>query len=249
MIIENQRLAELLKTKSTFDHKTVAASVIYSDSTGAERVITIDKGSDDGVVPERHRPVPGGALCGQVHGGRPQLRHGAAAQRHPLRWSSAGTSARAPRARSRATCRRPWTWSTCPPPRTSPSGDTVVTAGGFGKELRVAVPQGHRHRHASSRSTRTRRASSPRPSSSPPPTSTRWSRCWSSPTSCRRPLPGATPAPNLRAVAGPERDARDRPRSRRRHPSASGSAIATHAHHPRIGTSTRVLPASRAGSH
>ena len=34
LIIENQRQAELLKTKSAFDHKTVAAAVVYSDASG-----------------------------------------------------------------------------------------------------------------------------------------------------------------------------------------------------------------------
>ena len=66
MIIENQRLAALLKLKSSFDHKTVAATVIYSDSTGAERVITIDKGGDAGIVLGATVLAPGGALAGQV---------------------------------------------------------------------------------------------------------------------------------------------------------------------------------------
>jgi rod shape-determining protein MreC len=66
MIIENQRLAALLKVKSSFDHKTVAATVIYSDPTGAERVITIDRGSDDGVILNATVVAPGGALAGQV---------------------------------------------------------------------------------------------------------------------------------------------------------------------------------------
>ncbi len=84
MIIENQRLAKLLKTKSSFDHKTVAASVIYSDSTGAERVITIDQGSDGGVFLDATVLSPGGALVGQVTEVGQQLRHGPVAQRHPL---------------------------------------------------------------------------------------------------------------------------------------------------------------------
>jgi rod shape-determining protein MreC len=66
MIIENQHLADLLKIKSSFDHKTVAASVVYSDSTGAERVITLDKGSDDGIFLNATVLAAGGALAGQV---------------------------------------------------------------------------------------------------------------------------------------------------------------------------------------
>ena len=66
MITENQRQAALLKIKSSFDHKTLAASVIYSDSSGAERVITIDKGSDDGVFLNATVVASGGALVGQV---------------------------------------------------------------------------------------------------------------------------------------------------------------------------------------
>jgi rod shape-determining protein MreC len=66
MIIENQRLAELLKTKKSFGHDTIVAAVVYSDATSAERVITLDRGSDDGVFLNATVVSPGGALVGQV---------------------------------------------------------------------------------------------------------------------------------------------------------------------------------------
>jgi rod shape-determining protein MreC len=66
LIIENQHQAELLKTKATFGHDTVVAGVVYSDASGAERVITLDRGSDDGVFLNATVVSPGGALVGQV---------------------------------------------------------------------------------------------------------------------------------------------------------------------------------------
>ena len=66
MIIENQRLAKLLGTKATFGHETVAAAVVYSDATSAERVITLDRGTDAGVFLNATVVSTGGALVGQV---------------------------------------------------------------------------------------------------------------------------------------------------------------------------------------
>ncbi len=101
MIIENQRLSELLKLKSSFDHKTVAAAVVYSDSTGAERVITLDKGSDDGIFLNATVVAPGGALAGQVQEVGRNYANSPAHQRHPLQRHRAGYPDRRHRRRPR----------------------------------------------------------------------------------------------------------------------------------------------------
>ncbi len=99
LIIENQRQAELLKTKSTFGprHRGGGGDLQRRQRRGAGHHHR--RGQRRRRVPERHRRVAGRRAGGTGDGGRPQLRHGAAAQRHPVRWSSAGTSAPAPRAR------------------------------------------------------------------------------------------------------------------------------------------------------
>jgi len=63
---DNAKLADTLKVKRSLDHRTVAASVIYSDSSGAERLITIGKGSDDGLFLGATVLSPGGSLVGAI---------------------------------------------------------------------------------------------------------------------------------------------------------------------------------------
>jgi rod shape-determining protein MreC len=60
------RLAELLKLKRSLSYQTVAAFVVGRASTLSERVITIDKGADDGVEVNDAVLAPGGAMVGAV---------------------------------------------------------------------------------------------------------------------------------------------------------------------------------------
>ena len=63
---ENKRLAKLLKTKDRLDHETVVAGVTSRHSTQFERVITIDSGSEAGIVEGAPVLSEGGALAGKV---------------------------------------------------------------------------------------------------------------------------------------------------------------------------------------
>ena len=63
---ENKRLAKLLKTKDRLDHETVVAGVTSRHSTQFERVITIDSGSEAGIIEGAPVLSEGGALAGKV---------------------------------------------------------------------------------------------------------------------------------------------------------------------------------------
>lgn len=64
--VENERLAELLDVRSSLEYETVAAEVISRQASEAERVISLDRGSDDGVSIGDPVIGAGGALVGQV---------------------------------------------------------------------------------------------------------------------------------------------------------------------------------------
>lgn len=140
MIIENQRLTALLKFKGSFDHKTLAANVLYSDPTTAERVITIDRGSDNGVKLGATVVSPGGALVGAVS----DLGNNYAYVRliNDTRSLVIGRDIR-----TRATgevkgnLSAPLDMGNVPATDDIAKGDTVVTAGGFGKDLRSQFPK------------------------------------------------------------------------------------------------------------
>jgi len=140
MIIENQRQAALLKTKSSFDHKTVAATVIYSDSTGAERVITLDKGSDAGIILNATVLSPGGALAGQVQ----EVGRNYATVRL-LNDTRSVVNGRDIRTRVtgeiQGNLSAPLDMVNVPATQPIATGDTVVTAGGFGKGLGSQFPR------------------------------------------------------------------------------------------------------------
>jgi len=63
---ENKRLAKLLKTKDRLDHEVTVAGVTSRHSTQFERVITIDSGSEAGIVEGAPVLSEGGALAGKV---------------------------------------------------------------------------------------------------------------------------------------------------------------------------------------
>jgi rod shape-determining protein MreC len=66
LLTQNQKYAEALKVRRSLDHRTVAAPVIYSDASSSERVITIGKGTDDGLFLGAVVLSPGGSLAGSI---------------------------------------------------------------------------------------------------------------------------------------------------------------------------------------
>ncbi len=64
--IQNEQLTALLEVRSALEHKTVAAEVISRVSSLGERGITIDRGSDHGIIEGAPVIAGGGALVGQV---------------------------------------------------------------------------------------------------------------------------------------------------------------------------------------
>lgn len=63
---ENEQLTALLQLRSGLEFQTVAASVIARESSEFRRVVTIDRGSDDGIEAEDVVIAAGGALAGRV---------------------------------------------------------------------------------------------------------------------------------------------------------------------------------------
>ncbi len=63
---ENDQLTALLQLQSGFDFKTTAASVIGRESSEFRRLVTIDKGTDDGLASGDVVIANGGALAGRV---------------------------------------------------------------------------------------------------------------------------------------------------------------------------------------
>ncbi|MBX3029958.1 MAG: rod shape-determining protein MreC [Chloroflexi bacterium] len=63
---ENQRLAEALGNRRTLPHRTIVADVIYSDPSGPERLIIIDRGTDDGLFDGATVLSAGGSLVGAI---------------------------------------------------------------------------------------------------------------------------------------------------------------------------------------
>jgi len=63
---ENDDMAALLQLQSGFDHRTVAVRVIGREMLETRRVVTIDKGADDGIALGDVVVVQGGALAGKV---------------------------------------------------------------------------------------------------------------------------------------------------------------------------------------
>lgn len=63
---DNQKLREALRVDRSLDHETVTAEVIFSDPSSLERVITIDRGTDDGLFQGAAVLSPGGSLVGSI---------------------------------------------------------------------------------------------------------------------------------------------------------------------------------------
>ena len=63
---ENDQLTALLQLRSGFDHATVAARVIGREMLETRRIVTLDKGTDDGIKQGDVVIVQGGALAGRV---------------------------------------------------------------------------------------------------------------------------------------------------------------------------------------
>ncbi len=63
---ENDGLTALLQLQGGFDHETVAARVTGRETLETRRVVTIDKGTDDGLAQGDVVVVQGGALAGKI---------------------------------------------------------------------------------------------------------------------------------------------------------------------------------------
>jgi rod shape-determining protein MreC len=63
---ENDNLTALLQLQSGFDHKTVAVRVIGRELLETNPMVTVDKGTDDGIALGDVVVVKGGALAGRV---------------------------------------------------------------------------------------------------------------------------------------------------------------------------------------
>ena len=63
---ENDQLTALLQLQSGFDHKTVAVRVIGRELLPTSRVVTIDKGTSDGLAMGEVVIVQGGAVVGRI---------------------------------------------------------------------------------------------------------------------------------------------------------------------------------------
>ena len=65
---ENDELTAVLQLQGGFSHETVATRVIGRDSLDTRQMVTLDKGTDDGIAQGDVVIVQGGALAGRVTG-------------------------------------------------------------------------------------------------------------------------------------------------------------------------------------
>jgi rod shape-determining protein MreC len=72
---ENDQLTSLLQLRRGLSFKTLAAAVIARDSSESRRIITIDRGSDDGLQPGYVVVAAGGALAGRISDVGPDFAH------------------------------------------------------------------------------------------------------------------------------------------------------------------------------
>lgn len=70
---ENEQLTGLLQLQSSFKYQTTAAEIIARDSGETRRVVTISKGTDDGIAVGDVVIGEGGALVGRVTGAGPSF--------------------------------------------------------------------------------------------------------------------------------------------------------------------------------
>jgi rod shape-determining protein MreC len=63
---ENDALTALLQLQGGFDHETIAARVTGRETLETRRIVTIDKGTDDGLAMGDVVVVQGGALAGKI---------------------------------------------------------------------------------------------------------------------------------------------------------------------------------------
>jgi rod shape-determining protein MreC len=72
---ENEQLTALLQVRTGFAYATLAATVIARERPDVGRVVTIDRGSDDGLAMGDVVVGPGGALAGRITGLAPTSAH------------------------------------------------------------------------------------------------------------------------------------------------------------------------------
>jgi rod shape-determining protein MreC len=72
---ENDQLTALLQVRTGFAYHTIAATVIARERPDVARVVTIDRGSDNGLAMGDVVVGPGGALAGRITGLAPNSSH------------------------------------------------------------------------------------------------------------------------------------------------------------------------------
>jgi rod shape-determining protein MreC len=72
---ENDQLTALLQVRTGFAYHTIAGTVIARERPDVARVVTIDRGSDDGLSMGDVVVGPGGALAGRITGLAPNSAH------------------------------------------------------------------------------------------------------------------------------------------------------------------------------
>ncbi len=72
---ENDQLTALLQVRTGFPYHTIAGTVIARERPEVARVVTIDRGSDDGLALGDVVVGPGGALAGRITGLDPSSSH------------------------------------------------------------------------------------------------------------------------------------------------------------------------------
>ena len=140
--LENQRLAELLDIRSSLDHETVAAEVISRHGSPSERVLSLDRGSNDGIAVDDAVVAGGGALVGQVQEVGPN--HSRVVLLNDTRFVVIGLveGSRAT-GEVRGDLDRPLSMQQLPSTEEVTVGETVLTAGiDLGQGIRSPYPRG-----------------------------------------------------------------------------------------------------------
>ncbi len=73
--VENDQLTALLQLRNGLDFKTLTARVVGRDSSELRRVVTLDRGTDDGLAAGDSVIAAGGALVGRVEDLGPSFAH------------------------------------------------------------------------------------------------------------------------------------------------------------------------------
>jgi rod shape-determining protein MreC len=140
--IENEQLSALLEVRSSLEYETVAAEVISRNASQNERVLTLDRGTDDGISDGDPVVAGGGALVGYVRDVGPNF--SGVMLLNDTRFTVIGLVEES-RATGEVTgqLERPLLMERIPSTEEVTEGETVVTAGiDLGEGIRSPFPKG-----------------------------------------------------------------------------------------------------------